>query len=805
MNAGTSNASLSSLTPGTSYTYKAYNRAGCAAADRIAVAISFTTLGIVLNPAALTVTEGSTATYTAKLATRPTGNVKITIARTSGDTDLTISATDCDLVTSGTQLCFTTTTYNSPQTITVTAAQDTGGDAGTATITHTATGANYASVTATLVATEADNEPRLSIAAYTHNSATLTIANHTTAWYYEHTGAAATCSSVVSAGTDTVTATNLTTGTFSTYEAFSDSNCTSSNKLATATAFTTHTAAPTLTTSAVTSEGVMLTVGNYTGPWYHKHTLPAGGSCSARIPTGTTTAQVGILIPSTSYTYKAYTDSSCATELASAAAFTTHTATTLAASDVTHNSATLTIGNHAGNWYYQRVLPPGGTCSTQISTTTADLTKLTPGASYTYRAFRDSTCSTGIATASFATSGIFLTPFDLTIAEGSTTTIYRSGASTNGYTVSLATPPGSGKVKVTITLAGDPEIGVAATDCDTSTRNIDLCFTRSYYDTPQTVVLTAAEDSDNLDGSATITHTATGADYDNSTAATLTATAADNDPILTATAITTDSATITIANTTGAWYYKHATGTCSSQVPAWRRSVNVTTLTAATSYTYTAYTDVNCSTALATAESFTTLTGAGIALTPTSLTVTEGSTATYTIKLATKPTGTVKVAIARTAGDTDISVTGPTDCDTQTTGRQICFTTTTWNNPQTVTLAASQDSDDTNGAATITHTAAGANHGNVTTTLTATENDDDTSQQLPPGLPILPPLEPSTTPVDVPPFEDVPDTSAFKQAIDKIRAAGITLGCNADGTLFCPDQPVARGQMAAFLARALDL
>ena len=40
--------------------------------------------------------------------------------------------------------------------------------------------------------------------------------------------------------------------------------------------------------------------------------------------------------------------------------------------------------------------------------------------------------------------------------------------------------------------------------------------------------------------------------------------------------------------------------------------------------------------------------------------------------------------------------------------------------------------------------------------------------------------------------------------IEAIAAAGITRGCNPpDNDLFCPDEPVSRGQMAAFLHRAL--
>ena len=41
--------------------------------------------------------------------------------------------------------------------------------------------------------------------------------------------------------------------------------------------------------------------------------------------------------------------------------------------------------------------------------------------------------------------------------------------------------------------------------------------------------------------------------------------------------------------------------------------------------------------------------------------------------------------------------------------------------------------------------------------------------------------------------------------IEALAAAGITRGCDAQGPRFCPGSPVLRGQMAAFLARALDL
>ena len=45
----------------------------------------------------------------------------------------------------------------------------------------------------------------------------------------------------------------------------------------------------------------------------------------------------------------------------------------------------------------------------------------------------------------------------------------------------------------------------------------------------------------------------------------------------------------------------------------------------------------------------------------------------------------------------------------------------------------------------------------------------------------------------------------FASDIDSLAAAGISSGCSADPLRFCPNEPVTRGQMATFIARALGL
>ena len=48
--------------------------------------------------------------------------------------------------------------------------------------------------------------------------------------------------------------------------------------------------------------------------------------------------------------------------------------------------------------------------------------------------------------------------------------------------------------------------------------------------------------------------------------------------------------------------------------------------------------------------------------------------------------------------------------------------------------------------------------------------------------------------------------SVFAGDIEKVAAAGVTRGCNPPvNDRYCPDGFVTRGQMAAFLSRALDL
>ncbi len=60
------------------------------------------------------------------------------------------------------------------------------------------------------------------------------------------------------------------------------------------------------------------------------------------------------------------------------------------------------------------------------------------------------------------------------------------------------------------------------------------------------------------------------------------------------------------------------------------------------------------------------------------------------------------------------------------------------------------------------------------------------------------------SPVGSGPFTDVAGNTHLGY-INAIAEAGITAGCNLEGTRYCPTEPVTRDQMATFLGRAFDL
>ena len=155
-----------------------------------------------------------------------------------------------------------------------------------------------------------------------------------------------------------------------------------------------------LTASGVTDSTATLTLARYPGAWWLRSET-TDYTCKAA--TDFTEDLTG-LSRGESYTYKAYGDPNCVKEIAGLR-FTT-LPSSLAASGIGINSATLTIGDHAGRWYVKQTGPgPGaGTCSSAVSGDTHTLANLTPGAPYTIMAYSDASCSRLIAMETFDTT-----------------------------------------------------------------------------------------------------------------------------------------------------------------------------------------------------------------------------------------------------------------------------------------------------------------------------------------------------------------------------------------------------------------
>src|SRR5205823_15128625 len=95
----------------------------------------------------------------------------------------------------------------------------------------------------------------------------------------------------------------------------------------------------------------------------------------------------------------------------------------------------------------------------------------------------------------------------------------------------------------------------------------------------------------------------------------------------------------------------------------------------------------------------------------------EGSSGSFTVKLAAQPTNDVLVSVARTSGGSNISVSS---------GANLTFTSANWNSPQTVILSSPADTDTVNSTATVTISSLGL----VSQTVAVTAVDIDVQSLL---------------------------------------------------------------------------
>ena len=111
----------------------------------------------------------------------------------------------------------------------------------------------------------------------------------------------------------------------------------------------------------------------------------------------------------------------------------------------------------------------------------------------------------------------------------------------------------------------------------------------------------------------------------------------------------------------------------------------------------------------------------GVLVSIDDVTINEGDDRAYTVRLATRPSGDVTVAIAVEAHDDNPGSAAVTHITT--TRDMLTFDETNWNRARTVTISVGEDDNESSEIANINHTAAG--YTEDTKAIKVTANDDD--------------------------------------------------------------------------------
>ena len=264
----------------------------------------------------LFVPEGGTARYVIELRQNPSGPVTVNLRELiGGDPDIDF---DTDLDTNGVQHgAVTLSAGNLRATVEVSAAPDKDETAGSITIRHTPTGTGFDSGDAiSLTVTEIDQSATLTAGTPTATTVSLTIANYPDdqAWWYDYTPGGS-CTSVA-AGTETVNVTGLTKSSTYTFKAYNRSSCSDVSELAATDEVTT--ATPTLAVSGILKDGATLVLSGWVagadGSWRYKADVGPDAGCSDSEVDGQAVNLTG-LTPYRDYTYKAYSDNGCTSEI----------------------------------------------------------------------------------------------------------------------------------------------------------------------------------------------------------------------------------------------------------------------------------------------------------------------------------------------------------------------------------------------------------------------------------------------------------------------------------------------------------
>ena len=656
------------------------------------------TVGLTTNPSSdFGLTEGTSSTFTVRLATKPTGgNVTVTLT-SSGSSDVTLSPTS---------LTFTPSQWSTPKTITATAAEDDDGSNDSASVSLGASGADYTDITGSLNVTVTDNDsPGLTLSSKKLQITEGAGKDLTVRLAIQPSGNVNI--SLTKSGSNDVTLSPATL-------AFTSTNWSSTQTVAVSAADDADANDDTASISIVA-----------TGADYNDV------SESVKIDVSDDESHELIVTPSSTLGLTEGGSDDLTVRLsAQPTGNVTVNLTTSGSDDVSLSKTELIFTSD--NWNTLQVVTVKTAEDDDGINDNASVSLAASGAD-----FDDISNSVKISVTDNDTPGLTLLPSgDLKVAEGND----------KSFTVRLAIQP-SGEVQIALTMSGSDDVTLSPTS---------LTFTTDNWDSPQKIEATAAEDDDAVTDITNVLLTASGADYDNITGniqiqtiendvrgltispSTLGLTEGDDDTFtvrlnaqptgdvtigLAASGsadvtLSPDSLTFTASN----WNIpKTVTAAAADDDNVEEDTVNVS-LTASGA----GYGGITGSLKVTITDNGT----PGLTLSSAKLTITEGDEESFTVKLATQPSQTVTLDLISN-GNPDVTIdTNPVAIGRQST---LTFTRSSWDSAQTVTVNAAEDNDGAADAGSITLNASGGEYGVVSSNVQISITDNDT-----PGLSIAP-------------------------------------------------------------------
>ena len=667
------------------------------AGETTTVAVTVTdddTEALVTDPDSLTISENGSGTFAVSLATRPSGQVSVTVS--SGDT--------AAVSVNRTSLTFTTGNWSTAQSVSVGGVDDDDALDESVTVTLTATGGDYSGETATVAVSVSDDDT----AGLVTDPEALTISENGSGSFEVAlaTRPSGQVSVTVSSGDPGAVsvpsqALVFTTSDWSTAQSVwvdgvDDADASSESVTVTVTAsgggYVGETATVAVTVNDDDTEALVADPDSLT--------ISEDGSGSFEVALATQpSASVSVTVSSG--------DSAAVSVPAGTLVFTT------------------------GNWATAQSVSVGGVDDADALDESVTVTLTATGGDYT-----NHTATVAVSVDDDDTAELVAAPDSLTISE--------SGS--GSFEVSLATRP-SASVSVTVSSGDSAAVSVPSQA---------LVFTTGNWSTARSVSVGGVDDDDTADESVTVTVTASGADYAGETAAVVVTVTDDDTPELVVDLDSLDvnesgSGTFSVRLATQPSHTDPVTVSVSSgdtsaavvppgslifRASNWSVAQPVTvsgvddtdardeSVTVTVTASGGDYANETATVAVTVIDDDT----AGLVVDPGSVTVAENGTASFGVRLATQPSATVSVTVS--SGDAG-AVSVPSQA--------LTFTTGDWSTAQSVSVGGVDDDDASDESVTVTVTASGGDYSGETASVSVSVNDDDTVDLV---------VDPDSLPVD---------------------------------------------------------